>query len=93
MSNDTQPDPFLNSDLTVRIQEIKARPIWQLADLAIITGMPATSIRVQMERTPLDGAFTIGRRIAFTQDAAMAWFEKLQRQAAYTHPRENNSQK
>jgi hypothetical protein len=88
MSKDNQPDPFL----MVKIQEIKARPIWSMADLAIITGMPPSSIRVQMERTPLDGAFTIGRRISFTQDAALSWFEKLQREAAYS-PRQNNSQK
>ena len=86
MSKDeTQPDPFL----LVKIQEIKARPVWSMEDLAIVTGMPQTSLRLQMERVPLKGAFTIGRRISFLQDAAMDWFESLQHEAAYV-PRKNN---
>ena len=84
MSKDNQPDPFK----LAKIEEIKARIVWSMNDLALITGMPPSSIRVQMERTPLDGAFTIGRRISFTQDAALDWIAKLQREAAYS-PRQN----
>jgi len=85
MSKDKQPNPLL----LIKIQEIKARPVWSLEDLSVITGMPPSSIRVQMARVPLVGAFTIGRRINFMQEAALDWLETLQRESAYV-PRKNN---
>jgi len=71
------------------IKEAPPRILWGLDDIAAATGIPLTTLRLEMDRHPLKGAFTIGRRVCALPSAVHAWLEELSEKNAYT-PRKNN---
>ena len=73
----------------IDIKEAPPRILWGLDDITAATGIPLTTLRLEMDRHPLRGAFTIGRRVCALPAAVHAWLEELSEKNAYT-PRKNN---
>lgn len=70
-------------------KEAPPRILWGLDDIVAATGIPLTTLRLEMERHPLRGAFLIGRRVCALPSAVHRWLEELAEKNAYT-PRKNN---
>lgn len=71
------------------IKETPPRILWGLDDITAATGIPLSTLRIEMEQHPLKGAFILGRRVCVLPADVHAWLEQLKEKNAYI-PRKNN---
>ena len=74
----------------IRINEIKARPVWDLADVATVFNIAPSTLEVMIREIPMQGLFTIGRRRHVMQDAAHECLEEVARQRSQIKPKMYN---
>lgn len=73
-----------------RIAEVNAREIWDFSDLALISGIPGSTLEQFIRRWPVKGAFTIGRKRYVTSTSGRAWLEEIAEANAYDGPKALN---
>ena len=71
------------------IDDILARPLWSIEDISVLISLPRSTVKMLMERTPIEGGFLAGRQVRFQPHNVHAWFRKLQEQNPYVK-RSNN---
>lgn len=73
-----------------RINEIKARPVWDFADICTVFNIAPSTLEVMIREIPMAGLFTIGRRRHITQQAAHEWLEEVASQRSQIKPKTYN---
>lgn len=73
-----------------RINECKAKPIWNVPDVCLMFGISQSTFEITIRKTPLRGMFTIGRIRCCQQEAAYQWLEDLKEANAYESQRQYN---
>lgn len=92
MQNQNQADPsFYDNMRLLKINETKARPIWNVEDICLMFGLSKSTFEITIRRTPLKGLFTIGRVRYCQQDAAYEWIRELEKVNAYEGQKRYNS--
>jgi len=72
-----------------RVTEILARPIWTVEDVAIVMNAAVSTVRDQIDRIPIPGAFLVGRRQHFQQQHVREWWDMLATASPFVKRRNN----